>query len=72
MVHNHRPTPTHQQPTNQPASNTSSAELCSITTDDMILSNELQNVIEKEFEFRSLQKKINLFETSGFETIPQI
>jgi hypothetical protein len=28
-----------------PAANTSSAELCSIATDDMTLSNELQNAI---------------------------
>jgi hypothetical protein len=61
--------PTYQQP---------SAELCSIATDDMTLSNELQNykstilVVQnstsktaKEFEFGSLQKEFNLFETSG-------
>jgi hypothetical protein len=63
--------------TNVPAANTSSAELCSITTDDKSLSNELQNAISevsvaqtstsktaKEFEFGSLHKDLNLFETS--------
>jgi hypothetical protein len=55
--------------TNIPAANTSSAELCYISTDDMTLSNELQNAISavsvvqtstsktaNEFEFGSLQK----------------
>jgi hypothetical protein len=68
---------------NIPAANTSSAELCSIATDDMTLSNELQNenviaavsVVQtstsktaKEFEFGSLQNEFNLFETSGVRT----
>jgi hypothetical protein len=61
--------------TNIPASNTSSAELCSIATDDMTLPNELQNtkwavsVVQTstsktgiEFEFESLQIEFNLFE----------
>jgi hypothetical protein len=77
MVNNQRKTPSHQQP---PA-NTSSAELCFIATDDMSLSNELQNAISavtvvqtstsktaKEFEFGSLHKEFNLFETSGVRT----
>jgi hypothetical protein len=62
--------------TNIPASNTFSAELCSITTEYMSSSNELQNAISavsvaqtstsktaKEFEFGSLhkqQKSLNL------------
>jgi hypothetical protein len=67
--------------TNISAANTSSAELCSIVTDDVSLSNELQNTIStvlvvqtstskttKEFKFGSLHKKFNLFETSGVRT----
>jgi hypothetical protein len=83
-MYNHRPTPTHQQPslantsaTNIPAANTSSVELCSIATDVMSLSNELQNAISaasvvqtstktaKKFVFGSLLKEFNLFGTSG-------
>jgi hypothetical protein len=72
---------TNTSATNIPAAKTSSAELCFIATDDMTLSNELQNAIlavsavqtstsktAKEFEFGSLQKKINSFETSGVRT----
>jgi hypothetical protein len=60
---------TNTSATNIPAANTSSAELCSIPTDDMSLSNELQNVLTavsvvqnltsktaQEFEFGSLHK----------------
>jgi hypothetical protein len=36
---------TNKSATNLPAANTSSAELCSIATDAMALSNELQNAI---------------------------
>jgi hypothetical protein len=67
--------------TNIPAANTSSAELCSIATDDLTLLNELQIAISavsvvqistsktaKEFEFESLYKEFNLFETSGVRT----
>jgi hypothetical protein len=59
--------------TNIPAFNTSSAEICSIATDDMTLSNELQNAITpsktaKEFDFGSLQKEFNLFETIRVRT----
>jgi hypothetical protein len=81
MVYNHRPTPTNISATNILAANTSSAELCSIVTDDMLLSNELKNAIsavsvvqtstsktQKEFEFGSLHKELNLFETSGVRT----
>jgi hypothetical protein len=62
---------TNKSATNIPAANTSSVELCSIATDDMTLSNELQNAIfavsvvqtsasktAKEFEFRSLYKEV--------------
>jgi hypothetical protein len=67
--------------TNIPATNTPSAELFSILTDDMSLSNKLQNAIwavsvvqtstlktAKEFEFGSLHKEFNLFEISGIRT----
>jgi hypothetical protein len=66
---------------NIPAANTSSVELCSIATDDISLSNELQNAISavlvvqtstsktaKEFEFGSLHKEFNLFKTSRVRT----
>jgi hypothetical protein len=56
-------------------------DLCSIATDNMSLSKELQNAISvisvvqtstlktaKEFEFGFLHKKFNLFETSGVRT----
>jgi hypothetical protein len=70
---------TNTSATNIPAANTSSAELCSIATDDMSFSNKLQNAISavsvvqtlktaKEFEFGSLHKEFNLFETSGVRT----
>jgi hypothetical protein len=61
---------TNTSATNIAAANISSAELCSIATDDMTLSNELQNAIAvvpvvqtstsktaKEFEFGFWQKK---------------
>jgi hypothetical protein len=67
--------------TNIPAANTSSAELCSIATDYMTLSNVLKygisavSVVQtstsktaNEFEIGSLQKEFNLFETSGVRT----
>jgi hypothetical protein len=67
--------------TNIPAANTSSAELCSIATDDMLLSYELHNAISavsdvqistsktaKEFEIGSLNKEFNLLETNGERT----
>jgi hypothetical protein len=44
-VYNHRPTPTHQQQTYQQS--LLRTELCSIATDDMSLSNELQNAISE-------------------------
>jgi hypothetical protein len=64
--------------TNTSATNTSSAELCSIAPYDLSLSNELKNAIPavtvvqtstsktaKEFVFGSFHKEFNLFETSG-------
>jgi hypothetical protein len=73
MVHNHRPIISNQQTSSQHIHIFSS-----IATDDMSLSNEVQNAISavsvvqtptsktaKEFEFGSLQKEFNLFETSG-------
>jgi hypothetical protein len=72
---------TNTSATNILTANTSSEELCSVATDDMTLSNELQKAMAavsnvqistsktaKEFEFGSLKKKINLFETSGVRT----
>jgi hypothetical protein len=69
---------TNTSATNIPVANTSSAELCSIATDYMTLSNVLQygisavSVVQTStsktsnvFEFGSLQKEFNLFETSG-------
>jgi hypothetical protein len=66
MVYNHRPTPIHLQQN---------------FFNDMILSNELQYAISvvsvvqtstsqmpKEFEFRSLLKELNIYETSGVRT----
>jgi hypothetical protein len=60
--------------TNISAANTSSAELCFIATDDLKLSNELQNALEaesvgqtstsktsKEFEFGTLQELFNFY-----------
>jgi hypothetical protein len=67
-----QPTPTHQQPTYQQPTHLQNF------ADDMSLLNELQNAISavsvvqtltsktaKEFEFGSLHKEFNLFETSG-------
>jgi Tfp pilus assembly protein PilX len=61
---------TNRSANNIPAANTSSAELCSLATDNITLSNELQNAIAavsvvqtststtaNEFEFGSLQKE---------------
>jgi hypothetical protein len=72
---------TNTSATNIPATNTSSAKLCSIQTDDMTLSNELQNAIAavsvfqtstsktaKEFEFGSLHKEFSFFETREVRT----
>jgi flagellar hook-basal body complex protein FliE len=73
---------TNTSATNIPVANTYSAELCSIATDDMSLSNELQNAISavsvvqnstskttKEFKLGSLHKDFNLFETSRVRQI---
>jgi hypothetical protein len=67
--------------TNIPTVKITSTEFCSIATDDMSLSNELQNAISavsvvqtstlktaKQFEFGSLHKEFNLFEISGIRT----
>jgi hypothetical protein len=72
---------TNTSATNILAANTSSAELDFIATDDMSLSNELQNAISavsvvqtstlktaKKFESGSLHKEFNLFESSGVLT----
>jgi hypothetical protein len=72
---------TNTSATNIPAANISSAELCYIQTDDISLSNELQNATaavsvaetstsktSKDFEFGSLHKEYNLFETSEVRT----
>jgi hypothetical protein len=79
-MYNHRPTPTHQQPTCQERTHFQQ-NFSSIATDDVSLSNEQQNAISavsvvqtstsntaKEFEFGSLHKELNLFETSGVRT----
>jgi hypothetical protein len=64
--------------TNIPAANTSSAKLCSIATDDLSMSKELNNVISavsvvqtltaNTAEFGSLHKEFYLFEASGVRT----
>jgi hypothetical protein len=54
-------TNTNTSATNIPAANTSSAELCSITADDMSLSNELQNALSAV--------SVSIVQTANFNSI---